>query len=221
MEPSIVKIYTSGTTGQPQVIALTASQICLSAFGSNIRLGHRLDDCWLACLPPYHVGGISTLLRCLFNQTSVYICEPQKRKLLIALQKASIISLTPTLLSELLDELDDLNQSHVVSDLSMSFDQLRIILVGGGPTSQSLWQRAQKYKLPLRITWGMSEAASQLCTQVELEQANMPLPPMPFAEIEHDQEQRLWIKGPLVVDGELCSSDLGEVSKQGASVWKS
>ena len=97
-------------------------------------------------------------------------------------------------------------------------DTLRAILVGGGPTSKLLWDKAQQLNLPIRLTWGMSEAASQLCTQTELAPPATPLPPLPFALITLDQQRHLWISGPLVSAGHLKSSDLGEVSKQGVKI---
>src|SRR5438445_6603531 len=56
-------IYTSGTTGRPKGAILTYANHWWSAVASALNLGLRTDDVWLACLPLYHVGGLSILLR--------------------------------------------------------------------------------------------------------------------------------------------------------------
>ncbi len=208
----LVIICTSGTTGTPQKIPLKVSQLYLSAFGSAIRLGHQLDDVWLACLPPYHVGGLSTILRCLLYQTTVQIVKATADSIYQALPTATLASLTPTLLN------DVINLASKKATTASSFDQLRAILVGGGPTSESLWNKAITLNLPLRLTWGMSEAASQLCTQMTVAPPSAPLPPLPFALIETHSSGRLAITGPLVAEGKLLSNDLGTCNEHGVNI---
>ena len=213
---TLVVICTSGTTGQPQAIPLTVSQLYFSAFGSAIRLGHQLNDVWLACLPPHHVGGLSAVLRCLIYQTCIHIADAKATTIYESLTSCSLVSLTPSLLNGLVNEIQQReSKSNIIYQKP---DTLRAILVGGGPTSEVLWEKAQQLSLPIRLTWGMSEAASQLCTQTELAPPTTPLPPLPFALIKHDQQKHLWISGPLVSTGHLKSNDLGEVSEQGVLI---
>jgi o-succinylbenzoate---CoA ligase len=230
----ISMVSTSGTTGIPQVIPLTTSQVCLSAFGSAIRLGHQLDDVWLACLPPHHVGGLSTILRSTFNQITLQIVSPQAEALYQALNSVTLGSLTPALLADLLTvikqkntekqakflELEAKERSNADSlSISLDIPKLRALLIGGGHTSSALWHEATSFGLPLRLTWGMSEAASQVCTQVHSEPPDTPIPPLPFVMVQSDKLQRLWVQGPLVANGLLRSGDLGEVLDEGVVIF--
>ena len=56
-------VYTSGTTGEPKGAMLTFGNFFWSAFGSMAQLGVHEEDRWLACLPLFHVGGLSIMMR--------------------------------------------------------------------------------------------------------------------------------------------------------------
>jgi O-succinylbenzoic acid--CoA ligase len=62
-ESVLAIIYTSGTTGQPKGAMLTVANFWWSAIGSALNLGTRDDDRWVACLPLFHVGGLSIVMR--------------------------------------------------------------------------------------------------------------------------------------------------------------
>ena len=214
-ERPLITICTSGTSGAPQAISLNARQLCLSAFGSAIRLGHQPDDVWLACLPPYHIGGLSILIRCLLNQTTVQLCAPRDHDIAEAIRtnNVSIVSLTPTLLSSVMDHL-----SSIDTTTDQSKRRLRALLIGGGPTSRAQWDRARALGLPLKLTWGMSETASQICTQLESHPPDVAIPPLPFVRVKSDEQSRLWVSGPLTMSGVLATGDLGSVNQEGIKV---
>ncbi len=214
-ESPLFVICTSGTTGAPQAIPLCTRQLCISAFGSAIRLGHQHNDQWLACLPPYHVGGLSTILRCALNQITLHVVSAESSAIAEALPLSTLSSLTPTLLSDVCDVLE----RHPSLAERVAASSLRSILIGGGPTSLALWERAQELSLPLRLTWGMSESASQLCTQLVAAPPLTPLPPLPFADISQDDTSRLHVRGPLLAEGYLQTGDNGQVSDEGIIVY--
>ncbi|MEX2445794.1 MAG: AMP-binding protein, partial [Dehalococcoidia bacterium] len=68
-------IYTSGTTGRPKGAVLTHGNFYWSAVASAANLGVREDDRWLACLPLFHVGGLSILLRSAIYGTTAVVHE--------------------------------------------------------------------------------------------------------------------------------------------------
>ncbi len=56
-------LYTSGTTGRPKAAVLGPESFLASAGSSAVQLGANASDRWLACLPLFHVGGLSILVR--------------------------------------------------------------------------------------------------------------------------------------------------------------
>ncbi len=58
-------VFTSGTSGRPKAVQLTRSNILAGAQASAARLGLLEHDCWLLCMPLYHVGGLAAALRTL------------------------------------------------------------------------------------------------------------------------------------------------------------
>ncbi len=157
-EPRLV-VMTSGTTGTPRPIVLTTQQVALQAFGSAIRLEHRADDRWLACLPLHHIGGVSILLRCAFYATTVvlharFVAARVARAL--DMGQATMVSLVPTMLERVLE----------VRDAKPFPSSLRVALIGGAKTDAKLVEHCRALKVPVALTWGMSEAASQVATRI-------------------------------------------------------
>ncbi len=70
-----VVIATSGTTGMAKGVVLTHQAIEASAKATSARLGITKDDCWFACLPPSHIGGLSVILRSIIMGTK-FITAP-------------------------------------------------------------------------------------------------------------------------------------------------
>src|SRR3970282_636617 len=66
-------MYTSGTTGSPRAATLTFENFWASAAGSAYNLGVHNADRWLACMPLFHVGGLSILLRSAIYATTAVI----------------------------------------------------------------------------------------------------------------------------------------------------
>ena len=66
-----VVVATSGTTGTPKAAVLTMDAVTASARATSLRLDVTADDCWLACLPTSHVGGLSVITRSLIMGTKL------------------------------------------------------------------------------------------------------------------------------------------------------
>ena len=149
-------VYSSGTTGRPKAAVLTYGNVYWSAVGSAERLGVTPGDRWLACMPLYHVGGLSIVVRSAIYETAAVIhprFEPTEVGRALREERISLLSVVPTMLSRLL-ELPDL-----------AAPDLRAVLVGGGAASPELLARARSRGLPVLATFGLSEAASQVTTQ--------------------------------------------------------
>ena len=72
--PAIV-VHTSGTTADARAVELTYGNWLWSALGSAVALGRDPEDRWLCCLPVWHVGGLSILLRSAIGATTAVVHE--------------------------------------------------------------------------------------------------------------------------------------------------
>jgi len=202
-------VATSGTTGRPKPIYLSCMQLIISAFGSAIRIGHLPTDRWINPLPLNHVGGLSILFRCAWYGTAVDLhTQFQPARVNQSFEEgATLLSVVPVMLERILkDRLDDPFPEHV-----------RCILVGGARTPESLIERCRRIKAPVSLTWGMTEAASQIATRFPGDFDSVGVPPLPFATVRPDATGRLHVAGPLV-QGDKATSDRGFIADSGQIV---
>ncbi|MBT3239430.1 MAG: o-succinylbenzoate--CoA ligase [Chloroflexi bacterium] len=160
-------VFTSGTTGFPKGAALSYANHSASAQASAQRLGTQPNDRWLLCMPLYHVGGMAILLRSCFYRTATILLRGfDERAVLDAIdaQKATIISLVPTMLARLLS----------ISRSAASLQTLRLILLGGAAADEQLLVQAAALDLKVGLTYGLSEAASQVSTATPEETRHKP-----------------------------------------------
>ena len=202
-------VLTSGSTGVPRPVTLTTLQLLLSAFGSATRLGLDPRDRWLCCLPLHHVGGLSILVRSAFYGTTVLLHErfdPIRVAHALDAGEASLVSLVPAMLEQVLD-----------ARPGRPFPPaLRAILLGGDATPLALVERCRALDAPVALTWGMTEAGSQLCTRWpgDLVADGGCGAPLPFVRVSA-QAGRLVVRGPVISapGGELLTRDLGAVDR--------
>lgn len=148
-------VTTSGSSGDPKGVILTANNVTAAISASQARLGNDAGDRWLLCLPLYHIAGLSLIWRSLSAGGSVLIHDRfDAMKVAAALKsgEASVASLVPTMLRRVLD-----------ADPG-PYGDLKAVLLGGGPATRDLVQRALDAGLPVLPTYGMTETASQMAT---------------------------------------------------------
>jgi O-succinylbenzoic acid--CoA ligase len=149
-------IYTSGTTGSPKGALLTHANFYWSAVASGEHLGVDPSDRWLACMPLFHVGGLSILLRsAIYGTTAVIHDGFDEARVNHALRSESVtlLSVVATMLRRMLATDEEPYPSTV-----------RAALVGGGPVPRDLLEAARARGLPVLQTYGLTEAASQVAT---------------------------------------------------------
>lgn len=150
-------IYTSGTTGQPKGAMLTVANFWWSAIGSALNLGTHADDRWLACLPLFHVGGLSIVLRSAIYGIAAVVhdgFDADTVNAAIDEGQVTVVSVVAVMLQRMLDARGDRPYPPT----------LRCVLVGGGPVPRSLLERCASIGVPVMQTYGLTEACSQVVT---------------------------------------------------------
>ncbi|MGA9525008.1 MAG: AMP-binding protein, partial [Myxococcaceae bacterium] len=153
-------LFTSGTSGRPRAVELTESNFAALARASSTNLGADPEQRWLACLPLFHIGGLSMVYRCAAIGAAV-VLQPRfdVDEVARALREEGIThaSLVPTGLGWVMEKFEAAQENAP--------GHLRAILVGGGPMSPELLGRARARGFPVLQTYGLTEACSQVCTE--------------------------------------------------------
>jgi O-succinylbenzoic acid--CoA ligase len=150
-------IYTSGTTGRPKGTVITYANHRHSAEGSAERLGLEAAARWLLCMPLYHVGGLSIVLRCCLYGTTVVLhdnFDVAEVNRAIDHDQITMISLVPTMLHRLIDHRGKRPFPPA----------LKCVLLGGAAASPKLIKECLERDIPIALTYGLTEACSQVAT---------------------------------------------------------
>ncbi|UJR85072.1 class I adenylate-forming enzyme family protein [Sandaracinus amylolyticus] len=218
---TLAVLYTSGTTGKAKGALLSRRAFLASARASAVNLPLTPSDRWLLCMPIAHVGGLSIVVRSLIARSTIVLAGPfdeARARDTIGARSITLVSLVPTMLARLLDA---------------GFARppaLRTILLGGAACPERVLMRAIAANLPLRTTYGLTEACSQVSTARDDvrsldEGAGHPLP---GTGVRIGARGTIEVRGPTMFDGWLGqvaspfdadgwydTGDLGELDARG------
>jgi o-succinylbenzoate---CoA ligase len=193
-------VFTSGSTGAPKAALHTFGNHYYSALGSNANIALAPGDRWLHSLPPYHVGGLSILFRCLLSGAAVSLPKPgAPLGGAISDGDATHVSLVSTQLLRLLGE------------EGFEPEGLKVILLGGSQIPPSLVDEAAARGLPIHTSYGLTEMASQVtatppgASREELRTSGRPLP---HREISISGEGEILVKGETLFTGYVKSDTI-------------
>ncbi|MGH2363364.1 MAG: o-succinylbenzoate--CoA ligase [Chloroflexota bacterium] len=208
-------VFTSGTTGRPKGALLSYGNHWWSAIGAALNVGLSNSDRLLACLPLYHVGGLSTLFRgAIYGCTVILQNGFDARAVNAAIdeQGATAISVVAVTLRRLLDD-------RGARPFPAS---LRCVLAGGGPVPRALLEECAACGLPVLQTYGLTESAAQAVTLSpvdalrKLGSAGRPLPQVQLRIVAGEREAgpneagEIFLRGPSIMRGYLGEPPLPE-----------
>ena len=104
------------------------------------------------CLPLYHISGFSLIMRALLHGGAIRFMKPEQGLVQSIQRGVTHVSLVPTQLQRLL------------SDECAHMPQLKAMLVGGAACPPSWVRTARQRGWPVFLTYGSTEAASQVAT---------------------------------------------------------
>lgn len=202
--------FTSGTTGRPKIVPLKRRQMLFAAQASAENFKPRVNHFWLLCLPLYHIGGTSVVLRSILYGSGIYrIDHFDVNSVATFLSENTLFqaaSLVPTMLKRLLGRKGF--QTH---------KNFQAILLGGGLIDTRLLKEASEWGIPVVSSYGMTETCAQIAANPLLKPSGRYRPIKSVGEIfapnqieiRDDQNRNIginnpgviWLKGPQVFDG--------------------
>ncbi len=217
LDPSAVAaaLFTSGTTGAAKLVELTHANFTASARANAERIGGEPTQRWLGTLPLFHVGGLAMLYRCALYGASIALEANFDAARACAAMDEGVthVSLVPTMLERVLEVRG-----------ARPFTGVKAALIGGGPMTSSTLQRARAAGLPVLQTYGLTEACSQVTTEVPDEAdgltAGRPIPEVEVRITDPDESGvgEIEVRGPTVARGLgpwLKTKDLGLLDSRG------
>ncbi len=199
-ERPLAILYTSGTTGRPKGAVLTAANFLASARASQQHLGSRAGDRCLACMPLFHVGGLSILVRSLLAGSCVQVQEgfdPGAVARALEDDEITDVSFVANMLARVIAARGDAKAPA----------SLRNVLVGGGPVPEPLLQQARSLGYPVAPTYGLTEATSQVATRAPDDDSAQGLRPLPGVELRVGPDGEICVRGEIVMSGYLGRPD--------------
>jgi len=210
-------LFTSGTTGRPKAAQLTVAAHQASARASieTLRIDERSS--YLCNLPLFHVGGLATVIRCAMAGAAVVLHERFDAQAAADALAGGVThaSLVATTLRRVLE-------------VRRSFPAgVRAVLVGGGAAPADLLARARAAGLPVLLTYGLTETASQVTAErVGDADGTTSGWPLPGTEVRISEGQ-IEVRGPTLFRGYLgeaplsgwfATGDLGSLDERGRLV---
>lgn len=204
-------VFTSGSTGVPKAALHTFENHWSSAVGANRNIPLRPGDRWLLSLPPWHVGGLAVIFRCLLGGAAIAIAgkdEPLADAL--GALGATHVSLVATQLYRLLRE--ERGRAALCN--------LKAVLLGGGPAPAALIEEASRAGAPLVASYGSTEMSSQTTATrpgdpaEALRTAGRPLG---FRELSIAADGEILVRGRTLFRGYV--DETGVRSARDASGW--
>jgi O-succinylbenzoic acid--CoA ligase len=201
-------VFTSGTTAASKGAMLSHAAHHASALASAERLRTTTASRWLLCMPLFHVGGLSIVLRSAITGFAIVLEErfdEARVNDLLHLGDADTLSVVPTMLDRMLEDAGD--RLYPAS--------MGCALVGGAPLLPTLAARARAARLPIAPTYGLTEACSQVATSEpssSVDPAGSGVPPLSGVEVriaEADETGlgEVRVKGPILMRGYFESED--------------
>ncbi|MBI5025050.1 MAG: o-succinylbenzoate--CoA ligase [Candidatus Omnitrophica bacterium] len=195
-------MFTSGSSGEPKAVAHSFGNHYFSALAANEHIAVSSGGRWLLSLPLYHVGGLGILWRTFLAGGTVVVPD-SSTDLADSLRKFNIthVSLVPTQLHRLLNDPKNIGV----------LQKMKAILIGGSAIPDVLIRKAIDARLPIHVSYGLTEMASQVATSGRLTKEN-PLPRgriLKYSGARVSDEHEILVKGKTLFQGYVTTATPG------------
>jgi len=200
----VTAIQSSGTTGEASISIHAFKHHQANAVHASENAKFNQEGVWLISLPLFHVSGLSIIMRALFVQGRICITPFKIEKILLQEPRITHVSLVATQLEEMLSN----------PLLCSRLKKLTAITLGGGPIPIRLLHKASELALPLIVSYGCTQMASQVsATPIAVSPREDGAGQVLLQRVVHvASDGELWIDGDCLAAnliGPIASGDLG------------
>jgi len=149
-------LYTPSENNEDTGVMLTYGNYFFSAMGTFLNLGINNEDSWVLTMPFFNAPGFSVIMRSLIYGIGVHLIDDFNidhiNKVLIN-ERATIISLTPPMLRELLNSLPRGKSYN---------SKFRCVFLGSGLVDNWTLLRCNMLGIPVLQSYGMTDTTSNI-----------------------------------------------------------
>jgi O-succinylbenzoic acid--CoA ligase len=192
-------LRTSGSTGQPQLITLKRRQLAASAARTGDYFDLGPGDRALVCLNCEFIGGKMMLVRGLERNMHLTVVEPHADPFeeVPANAEFDFAAFVPLQLRAML-----------AAGRASRLNKLRAILVGGAGVEPSLLAEIQQLKVPVYLTYGMTETSSHMALRrLNGSEASPYYRVLPGLHLGQDARGCLTVRGDVTDDKLIVTND--------------
>ena len=179
-----------------------------NAISIGFRIGASPEDRWLLCMPLFHVGGYAIIFRSVLHGSGIVLhprFDPKLVSRSLDDDGITLASFVPTMLTEVLE-------ARGGKPLD---PRVRLIFLGGGQPPAPLVAAIRKRRLPVLLTYGMTETCSQVAVSNVWMSAEGPayqsVFPSEVAVMRPGTKGRVAFAGP---------GEVGEVAVRGPTLFR-
>lgn len=204
-----IKVRTSGSTGEPKVVFIDKQKMINSALATGKHFKVQEETKALMCLPAKHIGGMMMIVRAMTLGWHLEIVKPASNPLDDVYKTYDFCAMTPFQLD------NSLNRLHLIKKL----------IVGGGHISENLKMVVQGIPTKIYETFGMTETVSHIAARKVNNRksgktASGPFKALPKISVSSDENNRLIIKAPKLLDAPILTNDVVKIESYKKFYWK-
>jgi long-chain acyl-CoA synthetase len=206
-------LWTSGTSAEPKGVMLSHGNLLSNALAKLDAMPQNADDLRLNLLPFAHAYARTCELTTWLISGSSMASVLKTQALIDAAQllQPTLINAVPSVYEYILGKTQTLEAIDGSNSLrSLLGQRIRQLASGGAAIRDSLRQRFAQESLPIFQGYGLTEASPVVCSnraQQELHGRRIEAildgvgPPVRDVELRIDSHERLWVKGPGIMQG--------------------
>ena len=188
-----LRVKSSGSTGIPKDIKVKKQAMVNSSIATGNYFGLKPSDKALHCLPTKYVAGKMMMVRAMILGLEIDLVEPTSLPIYDHYKPYDFCAMIPMQIQNSLDRLQN----------------VKTIIVGGAPISQSLIDDLQSLNTKVYATFGMTETVSHfavrpLNTSIKSDYYKI----FEGVEISQDDRNCLVVDAPMLSDEKIVTNDI-------------